>query len=81
MTDITYNVIETNYGNGRQTWGGLPRNTATLIGSLSIFFWATWPSLAVFAAPLPSNTSDEGGQAHVDYLCSSSINVPLKSFG
>jgi drug/metabolite transporter (DMT)-like permease len=34
--------------------GGMPRKTATLIGSLSIFFWATWPSLALFAAPAPT---------------------------
>ncbi len=37
---------------GRIPIGGRPR--ATLIGSFSIFLWAVWPSLAVFAAPTPT---------------------------
>ncbi|NSZ20290.1 MULTISPECIES: DMT family transporter [Agrobacterium] len=54
MAAITYNMVETSDGGGSHATGGVPRRTATLIGALSIFFWATWPSLALFAAPAPT---------------------------
>jgi drug/metabolite transporter (DMT)-like permease len=54
MVDATYNMVDANYGEECPASGVMPRQTATLIGSLSIFFWATWPSLALFAAPAPT---------------------------
>jgi drug/metabolite transporter (DMT)-like permease len=54
MLEATYHIVDVNHGNEHRTSGEIPRKTATLIGSLSIFFWATWPSLALFAAPAPT---------------------------
>lgn len=41
---------------------------ATLIGSSSVFLWALWPSLAVFAAPTPTFQTLSIGMA-IGFLC------------
>jgi len=47
---------------------------ATLIGSSSIFLWALWPSLAVFAAPIPTFQTLAAGMA-VGFLCLAALRV------
>ncbi|MGH6861304.1 MAG: DMT family transporter [Phyllobacterium sp.] len=63
MVATSYMMDRVNFSGRNPTFGGSPRGTATLIGSSSIFFWATWPSLALFAAPSPTFQTLAIGQA------------------
>ena len=63
MVAATCNIVEVRVGDESQAPRKRSRSTATLIGSLSILFWATWPSLALFAAASPTFKTLAIGQA------------------
>lgn len=74
MIAITANMTDAGLGAANPTSGGRPRSAATLVGSLSIFFWATWPTLAIFAAPAPTFQTLAIGQA-VGFLMLAGIRL------
>ncbi len=47
---------------------------ATVVGSSSIFLWAVWPSLAVFASPTPTFQTLSIGMA-VGFLCLAALRL------